>query len=105
MKIEVNRSLGVIRRVDDLGRIAIPKEIRHRLHIREGEALELNLCENGIYIEKHQPQSGKSLFTELLSKLADKKQEAILQDREQAEKISELEKFISENRKMFEEIN
>lgn len=32
---------GVVRRVDDLGRIVIPKEIRRTLRIRDGESLEI----------------------------------------------------------------
>ena len=32
---------GIIRRVDDLGRVVIPKEIRRTLKIREGEPLEI----------------------------------------------------------------
>ena len=39
-------STGIIRRVDDLGRVVIPKEIRRTLGIREGEALEI-FVENG----------------------------------------------------------
>lgn len=39
------KATGIIRRVDDLGRIAIPKEIRRELGIREGEPLE-------IYVDK-----------------------------------------------------
>lgn len=35
------KSSGVIRRIDDLGRIVIPKEIRKSLRIREGESLEI----------------------------------------------------------------
>ena len=35
------KSTGVVRRVDDLGRIVIPKEIRRTLRIRDGEALEI----------------------------------------------------------------
>ena len=35
------KGTGIIRRVDDLGRIVIPKEIRRTLHIREGEPLEI----------------------------------------------------------------
>lgn len=34
-------SFGIIRRIDDIGRIAIPKEIRRNLGIKEGDALEI----------------------------------------------------------------
>lgn len=34
-------STGIIRRVDDLGRVVIPRDIRHRMKIREGEPLEI----------------------------------------------------------------
>ena len=30
-------STGIVRRIDDLGRVVIPKEIRRKLHIREGD--------------------------------------------------------------------
>lgn len=35
------RATGIIRRVDDLGRIVIPKEVRRPMRIREGEAMEI----------------------------------------------------------------
>ncbi len=35
------RSTGIVRRIDDLGRIVIPKEIRRTLRIREGDPLEI----------------------------------------------------------------
>lgn len=34
------KATGIVRRVDDLGRIVIPKEIRRTLRIREGDPLE-----------------------------------------------------------------
>lgn len=107
MEIKVNRSSGIVRRIDDLGRIAIPKEIRHRLHIREGMALEINLCENGMYIEKYSDQSGEGLLDELLSKLEDKMQNAAAlyeSEHEQVEKIKDLKKLLLENKNMFSEI-
>lgn len=35
------RATGIVRRVDDLGRVVIPKEIRNRMGIREGAPLEI----------------------------------------------------------------
>lgn len=35
------RATGIIRRVDDLGRIVIPKQIRELMSIRDGEAMEI----------------------------------------------------------------
>ena len=35
------KTTGIVRRVDDLGRIVIPKEIRRNFHIKEGEPLEI----------------------------------------------------------------
>lgn len=40
------KTTGIVRRVDDLGRIVIPKEIRRTLHIKEGDAMEIYLDNN-----------------------------------------------------------
>lgn len=37
------KATGIVRRIDDLGRVVIPKEIRRTLGIREGEPLEIFL--------------------------------------------------------------
>ena len=37
------KATGIVRRVDDLGRIVIPKEIRRTLRIREGDSLHTTL--------------------------------------------------------------
>lgn len=47
------KSTGVTRRIDELGRIVIPKEIRRNLGIRDGETLEIYTNEEGIYLQKH----------------------------------------------------
>ena len=46
------KSTGVIRRVDDLGRIVIPKEIRKSLRIKNGESLEVYLDGDSIILKK-----------------------------------------------------
>ena len=49
------KSTGMFRRVDDLGRIVLPKELRTRLEIEEGDPLEIFLEENKIILQKYQP--------------------------------------------------
>lgn len=47
------KAIGVIRRIDDLGRIVIPKELRRTLGIKEGDALEIvATSNNGVFIQK-----------------------------------------------------
>jgi AbrB family looped-hinge helix DNA binding protein len=46
------KATGIVRRIDDLGRIAIPKEIRSTLRIREGDPLEIFLDRDGSVIFK-----------------------------------------------------
>jgi len=46
---------GMIRRIDDLGRVVIPKEIRRTLHIREGDPLEIFLDNGEVRMKKHSP--------------------------------------------------
>ena len=47
------KETGIVRRVDDLGRIVIPKEIRRKLGIREGDPLEVFLHEDCICLRKY----------------------------------------------------
>lgn len=47
------RATGIVRRVDDLGRVVIPKEIRQSLGIKEGCPLELWLDKDAIVLKKY----------------------------------------------------
>lgn len=47
------RATGIVRRVDDLGRIVIPKEIRRTLGIREGEPLEIYLENDAVIFRRY----------------------------------------------------
>lgn len=47
------KATGVVRRIDDLGRIVIPKEIRRNFKINEGDSVEIYVDNNGIIIRKY----------------------------------------------------
>lgn len=48
------KATGIIRRIDDLGRIVIPKEIRRNINIREGDPMEIYLDgDNRVVFEKY----------------------------------------------------
>ena len=50
------KATGIVRRIDDLGRVVVPKEIRRTLRIREGEPLEIfTNREGGIVLKKYSP--------------------------------------------------
>lgn len=50
------KATGIVRRIDDLGRIVIPKEIRKTLRVREGEPLEIFTDREGqIILKKYSP--------------------------------------------------
>ena len=50
------KATGIVRRIDDLGRVVIPKEIRRTLRIREGDPLEIFTDRNGeIILKKYSP--------------------------------------------------
>jgi AbrB family transcriptional regulator (stage V sporulation protein T) len=52
------KATGIVRRIDDLGRIVIPKEIRRTMHIREGDPLEIYTDRDGGVIFKKYSQLG-----------------------------------------------
>lgn len=50
------KATGIVRRIDDLGRVVIPKEIRRTLRIREGDPLEIYVDRDGeIILKKYSP--------------------------------------------------
>ena len=46
------KATGIVRRIDDLGRVVIPKEIRRTMRIREGAPLEIFTNKDGLLFEK-----------------------------------------------------
>ena len=57
------KATGIVRRIDDLGRVVIPKEIRRTLRIREGDPLEIFTDREGeIVLKKYSPIGELSQF-------------------------------------------
>ncbi|MDD4124128.1 MAG: stage V sporulation T C-terminal domain-containing protein [Eubacteriales bacterium] len=58
------RATGIVRRIDDLGRVVIPKEIRRTMRIREGEPLEIYTDKDGeVIFKKYSPLGEISTFS------------------------------------------
>ena len=50
------KATGIVRRIDDLGRVVIPKEIRRTMRIREGDPLEIFTDKDGeLIFKKYSP--------------------------------------------------
>lgn len=57
------KATGIVRRIDDLGRVVIPKEIRKTLRIREGDPLEIFTDRDGeVILKKYSPIEELSSF-------------------------------------------
>lgn len=57
------RATGIVRRIDELGRVVIPKEIRRTLRIREGDPLEIYTDRDGeVILKKYSPIGEMSNF-------------------------------------------
>ena len=71
------KATGIVRRIDDLGRLVIPKEIRRTLRIREGDPLEIFTGHDGeVIFKKYSPIGELSAFAgqyaEILHKTSQK---------------------------------
>lgn len=89
------KATGVVRRIDNLGRIVIPKEIRRTLRIREGDPLEIFTNREGeVILKKYSPIGELSTFaqsyTDAISQLVGKT--AVVCDRDQVVAASGAEK-------------
>lgn len=82
------KSTGVIRRVDELGRIVIPKEIRNNMRIKSGEGLEIFTDGDSLVLKKFSP-------IENLESLATKYTEAIYQVVKHNVIVTDLNKVIA----------
>src|SRR5690554_1496156 len=59
------KATGIVRRIDDLGRVVIPKEIRRTMRIREGDPLEIFTDREGeVILKKYSPIGELSDFAQ-----------------------------------------
>ena len=79
------KSTGIVRKVDELGRIVLPIELRRTLDIAERDALEIFISDDTIILKKFQPtcvfcdsakglvnHKGKNICTNCITALKDK---------------------------------
>lgn len=62
------RETGIVRRIDDLGRVVIPREIRKQFLIKEGDQLEIFVNKDEIILKKYDVSIG---MKELVRRLDD----------------------------------
>ena len=78
------KSTGVVRRIDELGRIVVPKEMRRILRIREGDSLEISTDSDSIVLKKYSlVESINSFIVQYVDAIhASSKKEIIVTDME-----------------------
>ncbi len=89
------KATGIVRRIDDLGRVVIPKELRRTLRIREGDPLEIFVNNDGEVIFKKYSPIGElgdfaSDYAETLAKASG--QGAVITDRDNVIAVSGIPK-------------
>lgn len=67
------KATGIVRKIDELGRITIPRELRRTHGIQEGTPMEIYMADGGVMIKKYQPNDQ---WTEQIAQLGN----AIIQD-------------------------
>lgn len=61
------KATGIIRRIDELGRIVIPKELRRILHIKDGDPIEIFTAKDGVIaLRKYEPSNSVLSYLERL---------------------------------------
>lgn len=83
------RATGIVRRIDDLGRIVIPKELRRTLRIRESDPIEIFSGREGeIILKKYSPMGEISAFAKQYA-------ESLAQVSQRAALITDRDQFIA----------
>ena len=63
------KATGVVRRIDELGRIVIPKEIRNNLSIKQGENLEIFINDDSIFLKKYSTLNKYNEIANIITKV------------------------------------
>ena len=58
------KATGIVRRIDELGRVVIPKEIRRTLRIKDGDPLEIFTDRDELMLKKYSPIATLERFSE-----------------------------------------
>ena len=61
------KPLGIVRNLDDVGRVVIPKEIRRTIGVKEGDEMEIFATNKGVYFQKYDPadETTPDIFREM----------------------------------------
>lgn len=85
---------GIIRRIDDLGRVVVPKDIRHKLNIKEGDPLEITLDGNKVCFELYTPYY--DIGERIKRLIEDVELDEYLSREDKAKAVSALKEFYNE---------
>lgn len=66
------KPIGVVRKVDQLGRIVLPKSLRKRYQMNEGDPVEILVSGDQIILEKHKPKCVFCTSTEKVMEFNDR---------------------------------
>lgn len=60
------RPIGIVRRIDHLGRVVIPKELRQALEIEAEDALEIFATDEGIFLRPYDPANPRPVPSDVI---------------------------------------
>ncbi len=87
------KTTGIIRRVDDLGRVVLPKEVRRKAGITEGTPMEIFTDSDGIVLKKYNTAGELMNVVAVLAEVVDNSVDDL-----EKEKVSAIRQHIKEIR-------
>lgn len=67
----MKKATGIVRKIDELGRVVIPKELRRVYGIKDGDAMEIFVDNDEIILRKYTPSDGCTLCGSIADKYAE----------------------------------